>query len=75
MRVNMKRKNKMDRLAESSKPSQDRLLVSRDEARYALNISMRKLEYLISNKELPVRRIGKRVLINRRALEHFANTR
>jgi len=52
-----------------------RLLLSKAESAYALNISLRKLDYLIAAKELGVRRIGSRVLITRRDLERFANGR
>jgi excisionase family DNA binding protein len=49
------------------------LLVSKREAAKALSISLRKLEQLISSEELPVRRIGRRVLVARRSLEKFAD--
>ena len=51
----------------------ERLLLSKAESAYALNISLRKLDYLIAAKELGVRRIGSRVLITRRDLERFAS--
>ena len=37
-----------------------------------LAISLRTLDYLIVAKEIPVRRIGRRVVISRWALEEFA---
>ena len=51
---------------------QERMLFSKGESAYALNISDRKLDYLIAEKAIRVRRIGKRVLITRDELERFA---
>ncbi len=48
------------------------ILVSKREAAKALSISPRTLDYLIASKEISVRRIGRRCLIPRRALEEFA---
>jgi excisionase family DNA binding protein len=48
------------------------ILVSKREAAKALSISIRTLDYLIASKQLAARRIGKRVLVPRRALESFA---
>jgi len=62
----------MAQRAEHARPERKRLLLSKAEACYALNISQRKLDYLIADKAIPVRRIGRRVLISRQALEHFA---
>jgi excisionase family DNA binding protein len=42
---------------------EDKLLVSREEAAQLLSISQRALDYLVSSKRLPTRRIGGRVLI------------
>lgn len=53
----------------------DQLLVGRHEAAAALGISLRSLDYNIARGELPVRRIGRRVLITRQELETFANSR
>jgi len=49
------------------------MLLSKKAAANLLSISLRTLEKLISAKELPVRRLGRRVLINREVLEKFAN--
>jgi len=49
-----------------------KLLLSKREAANALGISIRSVEYLIGNKELPNRRIGRRVLIPASALENFS---
>jgi excisionase family DNA binding protein len=50
----------------------DQILLSRREAAKALGISIRTLDTIISSKELAVRRIGRRRLIARVALERFA---
>lgn len=50
----------------------DRLLYSRQEAALKLSISPRALAYLISEKRLPTRRIGGRVLVAADALRKFA---
>jgi excisionase family DNA binding protein len=50
----------------------DTLLLSKHEAARLLGISIRSLEHLISHKEIPTRRIGRRVLITRTAIESFA---
>jgi excisionase family DNA binding protein len=50
----------------------NQLLISKREAAATLGVSIRTLENLISLKELPARRIGRRCLIERRALEIFA---
>jgi excisionase family DNA binding protein len=44
-------------------PDIAKLLYSRQEAAYALGISVRSVDYLIANKKLLVRRLGGRVLI------------
>lgn len=48
------------------------LLLSKKEAGRVLGISNRSVEYLISNKQLPTRRVGRRVLIPFSACERFA---
>jgi hypothetical protein len=48
------------------------LLVSRREAARLLGISLRSLDGLISNRQLEVRRIGRRVMIETRILNRFA---
>jgi excisionase family DNA binding protein len=48
------------------------LLISKRTAASMLGLSLRTLENIISVKELPVRRIGRRCLIERQALERFA---
>jgi excisionase family DNA binding protein len=50
----------------------ERLLIPKREAATMLGLSIRTLETLISLKELPARRIGRRCLIERQALERFA---
>jgi excisionase family DNA binding protein len=44
---------------------------SRDEAANEISISVRKLDELIASMELEAFRLGRRVLITRRALEQF----
>jgi excisionase family DNA binding protein len=50
----------------------DKILVNRKEAARLLSVSLRSLDYLIMRRELLARRVGRRVLIPRRALEQFA---
>ena len=50
----------------------DTLLLSKTEAARLLGISLRNLEHLISRQEIPTRKIGRRVLIMRSAVESFA---
>jgi excisionase family DNA binding protein len=52
-------------------PTDDKLLVGRQEAAELLSISQRALDYLVSNKQIQVRRIGTRVLIPRSELHRF----
>jgi excisionase family DNA binding protein len=51
----------------------DSFLFSKKVAAGLLSISVRKLEQLISAREIPVRRVGRRVLITREALVNFAH--
>ncbi len=50
----------------------DQILLSKWESARLLGISIRNLDYLLASKEICARRIGRRVLIPRRALEEFA---
>jgi excisionase family DNA binding protein len=50
----------------------DTLLLSKYEAARLLGVSIRSLEHLISRQEIPTRRIGRRVLIARSAIQAFA---
>lgn len=50
----------------------DPLLLDKKTAAKALGICLRTIDKLIAVRELPVRKIGKRVLIERSALERFA---
>lgn len=47
------------------------LLLSKRQVAASLSISIRKVDYLIQAKELPTRRIGRRVLIPRGAVLRF----
>jgi len=51
---------------------QEQVLLSKRQAARTLSISIRTLDKLILTKEIPVRRIGRRVLVSRTALERFA---
>lgn len=48
------------------------ILYDKKVASVMTSLSVRSLEYLIAAKELEVRRVGRRVLIPRKALEKFA---
>jgi excisionase family DNA binding protein len=48
------------------------LLVSKREAASALGLCVRTIEKLIALKQLPARRVGRRCLIEKTALERFA---
>jgi excisionase family DNA binding protein len=50
----------------------EKLLYTKREAAQMLSISVRSLDYLIFSRQLPARRIGRRVLIHRDAIEQFA---
>jgi excisionase family DNA binding protein len=52
--------------------TEDKLLVSREEAAQLLSISQRALDYLVASKRLPTRRIGGRVLIPMADLRKYA---
>lgn len=47
------------------------IALSKQEAAQMLGISLRTIDLLIALKELPVRRLGRRVLIPRGSLESF----
>ena len=51
-----------------------RLLYSRKSAAWELDISIRMVDYLIANKQLATRRIGKRVMIPYSELVRFARS-
>ena len=50
-----------------------RMLYSRTEAAHQLSISTRTLDYLISQKQLRFRRIGRKVLIPHAEMVRFAS--
>ncbi len=52
--------------------AEEKFLLSRRDAAQVLSISQRALDYLVANKRLPTRRIGKRVLIPVADLRKFA---
>jgi excisionase family DNA binding protein len=51
-----------------------KILLTKREAAQLLSISLRCLDYLIVSQQLPTRRIGRRVLVHRDAIEKFACT-
>lgn len=53
-------------------PPPQKILYGKREAAYLLSISVRKLDYLISQKQMVVRKIGTKVLIPKSALIEFA---
>jgi excisionase family DNA binding protein len=52
--------------------TQDSIFVGKREAALLLDISIRTIENLIRNHELPARRIGRRVVIPRQSLIEFS---
>ena len=50
----------------------DQILLSKRDSARLLSVSLRTVDNLIAHKRLVVRRVGRRVLIPRRALEEFA---
>ncbi|MBI2817835.1 MAG: helix-turn-helix domain-containing protein [Acidobacteria bacterium] len=52
----------------------EQILVSRLDAAKALSISVRNLDYMIAQGKIPARKLGKRTLIPRVALEKFARS-
>ena len=50
------------------------LLYTKKQAAHLLSVSLRTIDNLIARRELPVRRLGRRVLISRRGLEQFLRT-
>ena len=49
-----------------------KILYTKREAAQLLSISVRSLDYLIFSQQLSARRIGRRVLLHRDAIEQFA---
>jgi excisionase family DNA binding protein len=52
--------------------ARESILLSKREAARSLSISVHTLDKLIAEEKVPVRRIGRRVLIARQYLEQFA---
>jgi excisionase family DNA binding protein len=50
----------------------EKILYSKKDAAYCLSISLRSLSYLIERGELPIRKIGGRVLLEKRELDKFS---
>jgi excisionase family DNA binding protein len=53
-------------------PVNEKVLYTKREAAQLLSISLRSIDYLIFSRQLPTRRIGRRVLVHRDAVEQFA---
>ena len=51
-----------------------RIAVSQSEAAYMLGLSLRTLQNYIRSKEIPVRKIGRRTLVEVSALEIFVSS-
>ena len=51
-----------------------KLLYTRQEAAFALGLSVRAVDYMIAAQQLATRRIGKRVLITAESLRQFARS-
>jgi excisionase family DNA binding protein len=50
----------------------EQILLSKRQAAQVLSISVRTLDKLLQSRQLPVHKIGRRVLISRSAIERFA---
>lgn len=50
----------------------DQILLSKREAARMVSLSLRTLDNLIAQRRLQVRRVGRRVLIPRKALDEFS---
>jgi hypothetical protein len=57
--------------APTNNPTQ-KLLYDRKSAAHALSISTRSLDYLIANKQLATRRLGKKVMVSHAELVRFS---
>jgi excisionase family DNA binding protein len=57
----------------NSPSTETRLLYDRKEAARQLSVSVRTIDYLVANKELDTRRIGKKVLVTRASLVKYAS--
>jgi hypothetical protein len=53
-------------------PQVTKLLYSRKDAAFALSVSVRSLDYLIANKKLSTRKLGKKITIPHCELVKFA---
>lgn len=49
-----------------------KVLYTKREAAQLLSISVRSIDYLIFSRQIPTRRVGRRVLVHREAIEQFA---
>ena len=53
-------------------PEVEKWLFTRKEAAFSLGLSVRSVDYLISNRDLETRRVGRKVLVIRESLLLFA---
>jgi hypothetical protein len=53
-------------------PEVEKWLFTRKEAAFSLGLSVRSVDYLISNRDLETRRVGRKVLVIRESLRLFA---
>lgn len=58
--------------ASTSTPDVPKLLYDRKSSAYALSISIRSLDYLIANKKLAFRKLGKKIMIPHGELVRFS---
>jgi excisionase family DNA binding protein len=58
--------------AETKMAIESVVLLSKKATAHMLSVSLRMVDYLVKGGELPSRRIGRRVLIPRKAIERFA---
>jgi excisionase family DNA binding protein len=62
----------MNDASENPSIASNKLLFSQKESASILGVSLRTIQNLIFAKQLPIRRIGRRVLVHRKHLEDFA---
>ena len=60
------------RTTDSDAGTVPKLLYSRRDAAYALSISTRSLDYLVANKQIATRKLGKKVMFSAGELSRFA---
>ena len=71
--ANQASKEPRNTLCADARTSGPRLLYDRKEAARQLSISVRSLDYLIGQKKLSIRRLGKKVMVPHSELVRFAS--